>query len=426
MKTIITLIWITTMFIGLPVQASDTIYLKDIVIYGNVRTNKMVIITELGFKSKRQVSLKQIEEGIRNLRNTSLFSKIEYHLQERTEGQILIIDVEERWTTIPIFKLSSGGGVRQITLGVYNPNLFGKYIEAGFQYERLEDTNSGVAWFKQPSLFGRRKGIDLQVWKTNRLRTKYVQDAEEPVIETGFLQSRDKIYLGYDRLLSGPFVGHLFYEYNNDSFSDEFTSDEVKAIISESGLPPSSRFHFLGASLDVDRINYYDYLVDGSLLTASFRYAISATKEIDDFVQGDFAFKYYKTLYSNSTFAQQLLAGSTTTDVLQYWFYLGGLDRIRGFSDDRFAGRYFWLSNTEFRHPIWQKDWFVLQPIGFLDLVSTSETFNQLNVIDGASVGIGLRLILPKIYRFVFRIDYAHPIKKEDDMRISFGTQQFF
>jgi outer membrane protein assembly factor BamA len=423
---LIKVIVIATFFIYLPVQASDTIYLQDIVVNGNVRTYKTVIITELGFRSKKQVSLRQIEEGISNLRNTNLFSKVEYNLQDGTEGKVLIIDLDERWTTIPILKFSSGGGVSQTTLGVYDPNLFGKYIEAGFQYERLEDTNSGVAWFKQPHLFGRRKGIDIQVWKIDRLRTKYVQDTEEPVIKTGFLHSREKIYLAYDRMLSGHFKGHFFYEYNNDSFSDEFTSDEVKAIIAASGLPPSSRVHFLGASLDVGRINQYNSQVEGSSLAASYRYALSDTSNISDFWQSDVAFKYFKTLYSNATFAQRLLAGFTTTDVLQYWYYLGGLDRIRGFSDNRFAGRYFWLSNTEYRQPTWQKDWFVLQAIGFLDIVSSSEHFSQLGTIDGASAGIGLRVILPKIYRFALRLDYAHPIKKSDDMNFSFGVQQFF
>ena len=420
------MIWIAALFFGLPAQASDAIYLKDIVINGNVRTDKRVILTELGFKIKRQISMKQLEEGIRNLRDTNLFSKVEYHLQEKAGDKILIIDLDERWTTIPIFKLSSGGGIRQTTLGLYDPNLFGQYVEAGIQYERLGDTNSGVVWLKQPRLFGRREGIDLQVWKTDRLRTKYVQNTEKPVIKTGFLHSRKKLYLGYDRILTGSSMGHFFYEYNNDSFSDKFTSDEVQAIIAASGLPPSSRIHFVGASLEVGRINNYHYLVEGSSLTTSYRYAISVTKEISDFWQSDLALKYYKTLYSNSTFAQRLLAGFTTTDVLQYWYYLGGLDRIRGFSDNRFAGRYFWLSNTEFRYALWEHDSFILQSIVFLDLVSTSERYTQLGIIDGASGGIGLRVVLPKIYRFVFRLDYAQPLKKEDDMKFSFGVQQFF
>ena len=408
--------------------ANDKFYLGDIKIIGNTKTSRAVIVNELGFKSEEMVSLKQIKEGVSNLQNTNLFSKVDHHLEVggSSEDKVLVITVDERWTTIPIFKLSSGGGVSQITLGVYDPNLFGKFVEAGAQYERLGNTNSGVVWFKQPRLFGGRNGINLQVWTINRLRTKYKQDTENPEVKTGFLQSRDKFYLGYDREFSYRIRGHLFYEYNNDTFSDNLLSDEVRAIVSQTGLPPSSQFHFLGAGVDLGRLDYHSYLVDGNLLAASYRYGLSQTKSISDFWQSDFSFQYFKTYFSDLTFAQRILTGFTTTNVLQYWYYLGGLDRVRGFSDNRFAGRYFWLSNTEIRLPVWSRSWFVLQSVGFLDIVSTSEQFNQLDAVDGASAGVGFRVVLPKIYRSVLRFDYAVPLKKKDDMNFSFGVQQFF
>jgi outer membrane protein assembly factor BamA len=125
-------------------------------------------------------------------------------------------------------------------------------------------------------------------------------------------------------------------------------------------------------------------------------------------------------------FAQRFLAGTTSTQILQYWYYLGGLDRIRGFHDNRFAGRYHWLSNSEIRVPVFRRPSYIIQSVGFLDLTSVGENFKDLDSLTASSLGAGIRLILPKLYRFVIRMDYAKPIKKDDDMNISFGVQQFF
>ena len=182
----------------------------------------------------------------------------------------------------------------------------------------------------------------------------------------------------------------------------------------------------VGAGIDIGRINYTGHLTDGMILGASYRYGISTSEGIDNFWQTDLSLYYYKTIFNDMTYAQRLLAGFTTTDVLQYWYYLGELDRIRGFSDNRFAGRYFWLSNSELRVPVWQNDWIVIQTTGFVDIAAASEAFSQLDSIDGASAGLGLRFILPKVYRLTVRLDYAEPIENNDNRNVSFGVQQFF
>ena len=84
------------------------------------------------------------------------------------------------------------------------------------------------------------------------------------------------------------------------------------------------------------------------------------------------------------------------------------------------------LSNSEFRNTLWQQNYAILQAVAFVDLVSVSEDAQNLDTLDGASAGLGLRVIFPNIYRFVLRLDVAEPLKKNDDERISLGVQQFF
>ena len=408
------------------VFANNTLKFSEIVIVGNERTSTDVLLKELGFTTKQQVSTEQLEQGVQNIRSTQLFSAVSFQLFEKADDSGLVITVVEKWTTIPIVKLSSGGGVNQLALGVYDPNLFGNYIEAGFQYERLGDTNSGVAWFKDPRLFNSRDGLSIQLWKTARLRTKFEQNHDAPIEKTGFLHSRDKLFFGYSHEFLNAFNTEFYYEYNDDSFSDELVSDKIKALIAVNGLPIDTTVHFLGSKVSLGQIVTGSQTKDGSKIDLSYRYGFTSTKGVKDFWEVNLDVQTFVAPTPTDNWAHRFMAGYTGTSVLQYWHYLGGLDRIRGFANDRFAGRYYWLSNLEYRRILVERDAYVVQGVGFLDAATTAETFNALDRVVGASVGFGARLILPKIYRFVIRLDVAAPIKKEDDHYISFGLQQFF
>jgi len=285
---------------------------------------------------------------------------------------------------------------------------------------------SGVVWFKNPRLFGKRQGIDIQAWVTNRLRTKYEQEPEEPVFKTGFLHKRNKASVSYFKEFTDQIKGHIIYEYNDDTFTDDFLEDEVREAAVNFGIPVPTETHFIGLGLDFGKLYFEGFKVDGFLTEFRIRQGLVTTENINNFTETDFSMLYYKTLKWDITFAQRILSGFTTTNILQYWKYLGGLDRIRGFADNRFSGRYFWLSNTEGRIPLFRNKWAVIQSTAFVDIVGASETVDEFAQITGASAGGGLRLFLPKLYRFTVRFDFAQPLVKQDDMSFSFGVQQFF
>lgn len=404
-----------------PEAFAENFTVTSIQLQGLKRTAPSVIRDELFFREGDSISEAQMNEALIRIQNTGLFTTASI---EKDESKV-VVTVEERWTTIPIFKVASGGGVSQITAGIFDPNVFGRRLELGTQVERLEDAYSAVAWMKKPRLFYSRLGLDLQYWNINRLRTKYETNEDEPVKKTGFLQEREKVFVGLSYDLSFFWNVFLFYEYNHDTFSDKFISDDVKPLLVATGLPDSSEVHFTGLRLKYGQTRIDRHLIDGALMQWDYKQGFSSFGG-PDFWQSDLTALWYKTLFRDSTVAQRLMAGFTTTEILQYWYYLGGLDRIRGFTDNRFAGRYFWLSNSEFRQPVFRKPWLVTQAVAFTDLVSTAEQARGLGKLTAASAGVGLRFVLPKIYRSVLRVDYARPIRKSDDMNISFGVQQFF
>ena len=68
-----------------------------------------------------------------------------------------IAQLVEQWTENPCVPSSNLGSTTfkknpcsQLIAGVYDPNIAGRYLEAGAQIERLGDINSGVFWLKKP------------------------------------------------------------------------------------------------------------------------------------------------------------------------------------------------------------------------------------------------------------------------------------
>ena len=396
-------------------------YAIEVKVIGNKKTSTKKIVELALVHQLKKFDKKELELIEQRLLRTGLF----VDAKAKFKGKTLYIEIEDRWTLIPILKFASGGGVTHTTAGIYEANLFGRIKELGTQYERLGGTNSGVAWFKDSLFFDSKTGIDLQLWKVNRLRTKYNQDLSKPTIVNGFLHQRENLLIGINRFINDHLNWSLSLEYHNDSFSNKLVPDGAKSKNNGQNLPPSTEFFFVGLSSDIGLIKKDRHLQDGNQFNLKLRHGFSSTHTVKDFTQFDLAWSYFQSLGIN-TFAQRIMTGMTNTDALQYWNYLGGLDRIRGFADNRFAGRYYFLSNTEYRHSIVNRTNWVLQLSTFFDAVAISEYFRDLGELTATSAGIGFRVILPKIYRFVFRFDYAKPLKKSDDNAISFGVQQFF
>ncbi len=403
--------------------------IEAIEISGNSKTDTKIIEGELNFRNGDTVCVAQIHEGIGRIERTGLFSAVDHTLSPRgiNNSTVLRISVSEKWTTIPIVKINSGGGISQYTLGVYDPNVFGKFMELGGQYEHLGGAGSGVLWFKNPRLFGGQQGLDLQYWNTRRVRIKYDQNRDDPEIKQGFLHIREKFYADYFREVSRNVVARVSFDYNDDSFSTKSLPGAVREKLGLNPiLPPSTELVIAKLGLEIGKIDGPPQKLKGQILSSYFAYAHPLDRSADPFLQGDLTYHLFLPLSRQWQFAQRLLFGASSTKVIQYWYYLGGLDRIRGFADNRFAGNHFALSNSEARYLLLDKSSFLVQGTGFVDFGAVGDQFSSLTRLTAASVGSGLRVILPKFYRFVIRLDYAKPILKNDGMNWSFGVQQFF
>lgn len=402
---------------------TDPVTIQSLRILGVQKTQPKVVQRELPVSIPGPLCQEQISLFKDRLVRMGIFNKVEI----QTEGPELVVELEERWTTIPILKFRSGGGVQQYTLGLLDPHIAGRWIEAGAQYESLGNVPSAVLWYKNPRWWDQRQELEIQAWKLNRIRVKYDQQAETAIPKNAFVQDRERLYVQYSKEHSAELLGRVALDYHSDQFkADPLPEGVTQQLTTPPSLPGATRFLIARAGFQWGLFQGEHQTLRGHQLTGWLDHGTALTSAVRDFTQWELSAIGYQPMNEKTQLAYRLIAGFTDTNVLQYWIYLGGLDRIRGFADNRFSGRSFWLGNFEIRHSLMDHPRRKLQAVAFLDSTGIGEELKDLQKVKAASAGGGLRWILPQFYRVVLRLDFARPIEKQDSESVSLGAQQFF
>ncbi len=410
-------------------------YIQAIHIQGLERTEPFVIYRELLVAKGDSASKARIEESIQRVRNTGLFRKVTYKLVD-TPGQhpvsslpegvspvTLEIHIDERWTALPLLTFARGGGTYRLVVGAFDDNFLGRDIGIGAQYERLGSTNSFYGWAFNPRLFDQRLRAGIDVGSRNRTYTLYDQDG---AVDGGFLLRRFTVGVYAQKEWLWWLRTKVGLRYNNDSFSYELLSDSLRSLQKQHGLPPPTQ-QLLGSVTGLlGRIDQDNYLVDGTLFSLSLEHANAALGSSQTMTDVLVGLSHFERFPLKINVGARLAGAVGDINAVQDRFYLGGLDGIRGFASDRFSGQSYWLGNFEFRIPSVDTRWLVLQHVVFVDAAGVSESLSGLATLSGASVGIGLRVIVPKIHDFVARFDYAFPLYGDTTTPLSFGGGQFF
>ena len=170
----------------------ETVTVEDINVMNHKKTGLNRIIKFLDIPLNTPIKLQKVKNSAQRLRNTDLFTSLKAKVIVQKECLVkLEIDVKDKWTTIPIVKFKSGGGSKHLTLGAFDPNIFGSLQEVGAQYEWLDGKHSGVAWYKNPNFINSRNRIGIELWKTNKIREIYTQKIDELEQINNIIQSND-------------------------------------------------------------------------------------------------------------------------------------------------------------------------------------------------------------------------------------------
>lgn len=406
---------------------NSNMVVENIEVEGLQRTRNKVVFGELLFSKGDTISENDILDSKTRILNTRLFSKVhiktEFIAKKGGKDHVKVkINLNERWTTIPIIRFQKGGGVSHFILGAYDINFLGRYYEVGAQYERFGDQNSGVAWYKNPRLFGKRINLSFDVWSINRQLHANSNDGKSKFIkEFELIHKRNKLSLVVDKEWFWWLKSGIGFQYHGDSFTDKKMLGTPNMTFSDD-IKGGDTAIFSGI-FTFGRINYLGYNLEGHNLNQTFNIAISDKF----FLSSEVHMQNFFLLPFGSNFGINTKLYFSNAYQFQYLSTLGGFNAVRGYSNDRFKGTHSFFTNFELRIPSYKNDWFVLQHVLFSDIGTVSRSIaTLLDEFDAYNFGMGIRIVSPKIYRLVVRLDYSITLKNNEDQAISFGMQQFF
>lgn len=408
-------------------EERDTWLIESVEFVGLERTREHVVMRELSFEPGQRVAAEEIDESVQRLRNLGLFRIAEHTLVETTEGRFhLVITVDERWTLLPFGNIRFGGNLFSLTAGLFEINVLGRYIETGVQYNRLGDSNSFLVWLQDPRFLDRRLLFGVDVAWTNRNRGFYERASGS--FEGAYSRLRRQARVFANQEIENWLAVGLTLSAQADSFSFDLVSQEAQDsyLSSFDSLPESSRVFTVATTLRLGRINTYSYNFEGVRLVQSLAHSDPIWGATQRQTTAFTEVRAFARMPLKINLATRLGFGTTTADHIEQQFFVGGFGTLRGHLDSRFRGKHTWYGNAEVRMPSFDDPWFVLQHTVFLDAASATDRPSQLWRIQGASTGVGVRVIIPKIHGFIARADYAFSLAGDGQASLSFGAQQFF
>ena len=414
-----------------PDKNNHLVKIDRLVLKGLDRTDKTWLTEYAGLESLpvtlSQESLSFIKD---KLLSTRVFKRVELRVTEHAEPSdfsVLEITVEEKWTLIPVLRAQTGGGTPLLVAGSYNTHSFGQYLTLGGEFRKYGDAPPGsVIFAKGPASWRGHPDWALELWRDVRFRHEYHSDDRKTghseykgfrfrgraLWGTRWFQS-DQLKLGFDA---------LFYKYQDVLTIADQTQESLP--LKENAKAHSSLAGRLWLMLQYDDIVADNIQYDG--LRVLIRQGMGREQSARPFYSGESEIFWYTRPTSTLNLGFHFLGAVNHTDSVFGRYYLGGFDSVRGLPDGVDYGNKIWYTNAELRYlsQTWDKVW--LQSVGFVDVGKASD---QLFLSDSgirSAAGVGIRVVVPKIYRFVIRLDYAWALDRSGQRGFSAGLNHLF
>ncbi len=405
---------------------TNTKHVEKLTIRGYKKINKTFIEKLSCIKLNKELDSTDIKEDIIRFQRMPSISKVNYQIVKTdTNNYEIIYDIEENYTLIPSANIfTTNEDEFAYRLGLNEFNLFGKNISLGGFFQR-DVFNSYAVNFRAPYLFSRTTGLAINY---QNLTT------QEPVFFDG---------------------GTADYRYNNESIEvlglyeidfknrieigGNFFVEDYKYIsggsrpnnINDGDLSNVQKWLIKGI-YEYSNIKYTYQYISGFRSLLNLQYVKSTNNLLPDFAIGWNDFFYYKRIGKKGNWANRFRLGLSTNDDSPFApFSVDNNLNIRGVGNVIDRGTGVAVLNTEYRHTLYEKNWFILQSNAFVDLGSWRNPGGEIGDFGEAQnfrvyPGIGLRFIHKKIYNAIFRIDYGVGITKESTKGLVFGIGQYF
>ncbi|MBW1295425.1 POTRA domain-containing protein [Aquimarina litoralis] len=420
MRIRLTTVFITFCFCCLGYAQENVI--SEIVIQGNKKTKTRAIAKLNSIREGDVLDSIQIEEDIKRLKRLPSIAHAYYQVHKQENGYKVVYGVEENFTIIPSANVyTTNNDEFAFRVGLYEFNLFGQNVALGGFYQDDIYSSFGVN-IRAPFLFSKKFGL---AFNYQSLTT------QEPV----FLDNGTADYkynnTSYELLGLYQFNFQNRIELGVNYFNEDYTY-RTGATAPDVPLDFDVNKLLFKGIYEYNNLDFYFQYVSGFRSIANFQYVISTEDVLPDFLIGWNDFMYYHRIGKKGNWASRLRVGLASNDESPFApFAVDNNLNIRGVGNTIDRGTGVIVLNTEYRHTLVDKDWFVLQSNVFVDGGSWRNPggdFGDFGDTQNFRVypGVGLRFIHKRIFNAIFRIDYGYGVTEEATNGFVFGIGQYF
>ncbi len=410
------------LFLGIGLGFSQDKVISEIIIQGNTKTKTSLISKLSSITQGSALDSLQIEEDIKRLKRLPSIAHAYYQVHEKGEGYQVVYGVEENFTIIPSANIyTTNDDEFAFRVGLYEFNLFGQNITLGGLYQNDIYSSYG-ANLRAPFLFNKKLGL---AFNYSNITT------EEPVfLDNG---TADYKYNNTSYEVLGLYQFNLQHriEAGVNYFNEDY---EYKTGATAAEIPQDFDVNKLLYKLiyEYNNLDYDFQYVSGFKSTLNLQYVISTENVLPDFIIGWNDFFYYHRIGKRGNWANRLRLGLATNDDSPFApFAVDNNLNIRGVGNTIDRGTGVIVLNTEYRHTLYEKNWFVLQSNVFIDGGSWRNPggdFGDFGDTQNFRIypGAGLRFMHKKIFNAIFRIDYGFGVTEDATNGFVFGIGQYF
>ncbi|WP_405292106.1 POTRA domain-containing protein [Algibacter sp. Ld11] len=395
----------------------------DLKIQGNNKLKTSFIKRLASIKGGSALDSTIIEQDIKRLKRLPSVAHAYYQVFLAEDGNYNVFyGIEENFTLIPSLNIyTTNNDEFAYRLGLAEFNAFGRNIAIGGFYQK-DVFKSYALNFRAPYLFSKRLGLAFNLQSLTTLEPVFFNNTSanysynnKSVEVSGLYEFNfsNKLEIGFNRFEED-------YQYQNGE-----TSENVPL---ELNIPK----WLIKGIYDYNTLDYYYQYISGFRSQFNFQFVTSNQNGVEDFYIGWNDFFVFKRVGQKGNWANRIRLGlASNNDTPFAPFSVDNNVNIRGVGNTIDRGTGVIVVNTEYRHTLFEKKWFVLQGNAFIDAGSWRNPGGELSDFSKSKnmklyPGIGLRFFHKKIYNAVFRIDYGYGVSKDATQGLVFGIGQYF
>lgn len=415
--------------VGAAGASDDSSFLIDQVEFrGLRRTNPIWLKKFIGINFPTKMDSLAIAALQSKLWNTQVFLNVSAAVEPSSDGHEklkLVVTLDEKWTTIPVFRGALGGGTPLVVVGAYDTHVGGQLWTLGAESRTYGSAApGGVVWARAPQWLDGNHYINLELWRDNRIRSFY--DENDRVIGSVYGSAttfalEGRVPVGQsDRWLIGMRGVWRRQSKVSPHHQEKKSVEDVETP--EQLLQNADTLKKWQLKLVYDNLTAYQINLEGLRASLAWGPSWSKGRSANSMEQELFFYQLWPHDW-NLSWHQWL--GISDDRSYQSLFFLGGFDSIRGLPDGVLYGNRAFYANIEGRKLVYRLPYAWFQIASYLDYGSAAMSYRELSGNARASWGTGLRIAVPQVKRLMLRLDYAWSLDRSGSSNISIGMNQF-